>query len=97
MAKLSHYTELKPSVTYSIKNYHFELKEIKEKKIIKADKEARELREKYEKKVERIKEKREQLLKEKKEELEYRESRGIISRVFNVEHKDIGQIDSEIE
>ena len=53
-AVLDGYKEIKPQVQCSIKNYHIELKEIIEKKVIKADKDAVELRGKYKKKLEQV-------------------------------------------
>ena len=41
---LESYRALQPKVTYSIKNYHFEMREVKTKKTIKADSEAKQLR-----------------------------------------------------
>ncbi len=51
---LESYQKMPPSVSCSIKNYHFELKEIVETQVIKADKDIVELRKKYEEEIEEI-------------------------------------------
>jgi argonaute-like protein implicated in RNA metabolism and viral defense len=53
-ALLDSYQKMKPKVTCNIKNYHYELKEIVETKIIKADKDIVELRDKYKKEIKEV-------------------------------------------
>ena len=45
---------MRPSVEQHIKNYHFEMKEVKEKKTIKTDGEALQLKKTYQKKLEKV-------------------------------------------
>lgn len=84
-------------MTCSIKNYHYEMREYKEKKIIKADSDAVKLRKEYERKLKELQEKRDKLESEKKQELKERSERGFIGRLLNKQNKDIDEIDAQIE
>lgn len=48
---LNSYNKIQPSVSYTIKNFHYEMKEIKTTRIIKADSEIRSLRSDYREKL----------------------------------------------
>ena len=85
-----------PKVTCSIKNFHYELKEIIEKKTIAADVDAQALRRKYQKELIKVQEKRENLKKEIAAELKRLEDRNMVQRLLDAKGKDIEQIKAQI-
>ena len=67
-----------PRVTYRIKNYHFEMEEVKTTKKIKADSEATSMRQDYEKKLEKTRKKMQEL----GAEIERLTGRSILERLM---------------
>ena len=89
--RLVELTSMMPRVTYTIRNYHFEMKEVKVMKTIKADSEARSMRKDFERKLEKTRKKKAKL----KEEIDALTGRSILERLMPGQ-RDINAVKAEL-
>ena len=96
-AKLESYKSIKPRVSCTIQNYHYEQKEVIDKVIKPVEKDIKDLRDAYVKELAELKVKRTKLKAEINEEKKMRDSRGAIARLLDTKNKDLNVLESQLD